>query len=285
MTAPRRSRRTRRTPTPHRVVTRRGSRSRTASTRRASTRRSSISVGTPPTATILSPTDGAFFVAGDVISFSGDATDAEDGSLPGQRVHVEHRLPARGPRASGHAADRREERLVHHPDERATTSAATPATGSPSRWSTRRGSRPPGRSLVYPTEGEPDLRHRAAGAHALRRRHRQDGAVRVRHARRLHATPSRLATRRRRHHLHVRVMVRRWCAAAHDRRPDDGPDLHRDLQRRRHTRDAGVRPGQQCDTADGPDDGRRAVPVSPGGRQHQHRRRRSEQHHVERSCR
>ena len=41
-----------------------------------------ISVGTPPTASILSPTNGSFFIAGDVISFNGDAADAEDGSLP-----------------------------------------------------------------------------------------------------------------------------------------------------------------------------------------------------------
>ena len=42
----------------------------------------SISVGNPPTATILVPTDGAFFRAADVISFSGSATDPEDGTLP-----------------------------------------------------------------------------------------------------------------------------------------------------------------------------------------------------------
>ncbi len=41
-----------------------------------------ISVGNKPTAAILSPQDGVFFKAGDVISFSGDATDAEDGTLP-----------------------------------------------------------------------------------------------------------------------------------------------------------------------------------------------------------
>jgi glucose/arabinose dehydrogenase/chitodextrinase len=41
-----------------------------------------ISVGSPPTATITSPTDGATFRAGDVISYGGDATDAEDGNLP-----------------------------------------------------------------------------------------------------------------------------------------------------------------------------------------------------------
>ena len=42
----------------------------------------SIRVGSPPTATILAPTDGALFRAGDVISFSGDATDPDDGALP-----------------------------------------------------------------------------------------------------------------------------------------------------------------------------------------------------------
>jgi glucose/arabinose dehydrogenase len=41
-----------------------------------------ISAGNPPTATILSPQDGSTFRAGDVISFSGDASDPEDGSLP-----------------------------------------------------------------------------------------------------------------------------------------------------------------------------------------------------------
>ena len=41
-----------------------------------------ISVGSAPTASIESPTDGASFRAGDVISYGGQGTDAEDGSLP-----------------------------------------------------------------------------------------------------------------------------------------------------------------------------------------------------------
>ena len=41
-----------------------------------------ISAGNRPTGTILAPTDGAMFQAGDTISFSGDGTDSEDGSLP-----------------------------------------------------------------------------------------------------------------------------------------------------------------------------------------------------------
>ena len=41
-----------------------------------------ISAGNKPTASIDSPTDGLTFKAGDVISFSGHATDVEDGVLP-----------------------------------------------------------------------------------------------------------------------------------------------------------------------------------------------------------
>jgi glucose/arabinose dehydrogenase/PKD repeat protein len=41
-----------------------------------------ITVGTPPTARILAPINGVFFRAGDVISFRGRASDAQDGPLP-----------------------------------------------------------------------------------------------------------------------------------------------------------------------------------------------------------
>jgi len=41
-----------------------------------------ISVGNAPTATILTPSGGSLFRAGDVIPYSGDATDLEDGTLP-----------------------------------------------------------------------------------------------------------------------------------------------------------------------------------------------------------
>ncbi len=41
-----------------------------------------ITAGSPPVPTILSPADGSTFHGGDVISFSGAATDAEDGTLP-----------------------------------------------------------------------------------------------------------------------------------------------------------------------------------------------------------
>lgn len=41
-----------------------------------------VSVNTPPTATILSPASGSLYSGGDVISFSGSGTDPEDGTLP-----------------------------------------------------------------------------------------------------------------------------------------------------------------------------------------------------------
>jgi Glucose / Sorbosone dehydrogenase/PKD domain len=42
----------------------------------------SVTAGIPPVATITGPADGVFFQAGDIISFSGEGTDAEDGTLP-----------------------------------------------------------------------------------------------------------------------------------------------------------------------------------------------------------
>ena len=41
-----------------------------------------ISAGDVPSATILSPTDGLQFQAGDVINYSGDGSDPDDGTLP-----------------------------------------------------------------------------------------------------------------------------------------------------------------------------------------------------------
>ena len=65
-----------------------------------------IQAGSAPIATILSPTDGATFRAGDVINYSGDATDPDDGSLPASAyawtvdfLHEGHIHP--GPTATG----------------------------------------------------------------------------------------------------------------------------------------------------------------------------------------
>jgi PKD repeat protein len=46
-----------------------------------------VVVGNPPAVTIKNPTSGLTFRAGDVISFSGSATDPEDGPLPPSALH------------------------------------------------------------------------------------------------------------------------------------------------------------------------------------------------------
>jgi glucose/arabinose dehydrogenase/PKD repeat protein len=47
----------------------------------------SITAGSPPVPRILTPSDGATFKAGDTITYSGDATDAEDGPLAPSRLN------------------------------------------------------------------------------------------------------------------------------------------------------------------------------------------------------
>jgi len=61
-----------------------------------------IAAGSPPTATINGPADGSTFRAGDVIAFSGSATDPEGGALPASAfswsidfLHEGHVHPAR----------------------------------------------------------------------------------------------------------------------------------------------------------------------------------------------
>lgn len=60
----------------------------------------SINVGNPPVANITSPTDGAFFEAGELIRFSGSGSDPDDGVLPPSALewtvnfrHEDHRHP------------------------------------------------------------------------------------------------------------------------------------------------------------------------------------------------
>jgi glucose/arabinose dehydrogenase len=64
----------------------------------------SIQIGTPPTPTIVAPLPGASYVAGQLIDLYGQATDAEDGTLPASAytwrvdlVHGGHTHPFFGP--------------------------------------------------------------------------------------------------------------------------------------------------------------------------------------------
>jgi glucose/arabinose dehydrogenase/chitodextrinase len=63
-----------------------------------------IAVGTPPVGTIVTPAQGTLYNAGDTISYSGSASDAEDGTLPASRFswtivfhHDAHTHPFLGP--------------------------------------------------------------------------------------------------------------------------------------------------------------------------------------------
>jgi glucose/arabinose dehydrogenase/PKD repeat protein len=63
-----------------------------------------ITVGNPPVVTVLSPADGSTFRAGQVITFSGVAIDAEEGAMPPSSFswsivfhHASHNHPGGGP--------------------------------------------------------------------------------------------------------------------------------------------------------------------------------------------
>ncbi len=71
---------------------------------------------TPPTPTITSPPAGTTWKVGDLINFSGSATDAEDGTLPGIGALVDADpppLPVELPHAHRPDVDRRRLRIVH----------------------------------------------------------------------------------------------------------------------------------------------------------------------------
>ncbi len=188
----------------------------------------SISVGSPPTATILSPQDGSFFVAGDVISYSGDGTDPDVGTLPASAFawtidflhegHVHPGTPISGVKSgtftiptSGHDFSGNTRYRI--------TLTVTDSTGLTDTRSV----------LVYPTQGEPLLQHGTGGPHRVSRRHRQDDTVRLRHADRLQPHGRGPQPGLGRNVVHVRVMVGRRGANAHDRRASLRSELRRHL--------------------------------------------------------
>ena len=146
-----------------------------------------------------------------------------------RRVYVEHRLPARRPRPSRNAGDRRPERQLHDSHLGARLQRQHPLSDHADGDGLDR----PHRHQVgdgLPGEGQPQLQQRAQRANALRGRDRQGDAIRARHAGRVHAYGRSAQSDRREHVLHVRVVVRRRRSAAHDHCPELTPELHRDLQ-------------------------------------------------------
>jgi PKD repeat protein len=165
-----------------------------------------ITVGAPPTASILTPTDGSTFRAGDVINFSGDATDPDDGALPASaytwNVDFLH---------DGHV----------HPGLVLTNSKSgsftIPTTGHDFSGNTRyritltvtdsAGLTDTKSVIVWPQKVNLTLRTVPAGGTDLPRRHRQDDAHGLRHPGPASSTRSRRATRPSHLRLHVRHVV------------------------------------------------------------------------------
>ena len=73
----------------------------------------------PPVPTIITPASGALYSAGTTLSYSGSATDPEDGTVPGARIHVADRLPPRRPHPPICRAGNRHEWKRRDPQRRA----------------------------------------------------------------------------------------------------------------------------------------------------------------------
>ena len=73
-----------------------------------------ITVGNPPQPTIVTPAGSLTFRAGDQITFSGAASDPEDGGTPPQCVLVGGQLPSWNTHSPGSAIDRRHGRVIRH---------------------------------------------------------------------------------------------------------------------------------------------------------------------------
>ena len=234
-----------------------------------------VSAGAPPTATISAPTDGASFVAGDVITFAGDATDPDEGTLPASAFtwsvdflhegHVHPGTPVNGVKngtftipTSGH-------------DFSGNTRYRITLT-------VRDADRPDvdedgdGR----PAQGQPDVRHRTQWPHAVPRRDRQDDAVRLRHAGRLPALDRGPPADGPDWQRHVRVVVRRRGGSSHADRAGRRSGVHGDVHGHPGQRTDRLRPGRRGHAADEPDGGARRAPDRPGRRQPERRRGRLE---------
>jgi len=107
-----------------------------------------ITAGSPPVVTMTAPPAGTTYRAGDVIAFSGSATDAEDGSVGAAALqwqvvmrHIDHAHPFFGPvtgiangmvtiPATGHGP----ENTFYELELTATDSDGLTSTGSTFSW-------------------------------------------------------------------------------------------------------------------------------------------------------
>ena len=189
-----------------------------------------ISVGSAPTATIDSPADGASFRAGDVISYGGQGTDAEDGNLPASAfswsidfLHDTHVAP-------DPAHHRGQVRHLHDPHQWSRLHGQHPLSPHADRDGFERA---PGHEVGdgVPAEGEPAVRYRAQRTQPTRRRCRPSGSLRARHPHWLQPHDRGARPDRRRHHIHLRVRGPTAEREPHDHGAEHGSVLHRELQR------------------------------------------------------
>ena len=211
-----------------------------------------IRVGGPPVPTITSPANGSTFQAGQLINFTGGATDAEDGALSGSSLtwtvvfdHETHQHPGPGP-------VRRELRQLHDADQRSRLHRQHQLPDHPHRDGLV-GSLDLHLRLHLPTQGERDVQLGTAGVDGPRRQPAPHDPVHVRQPDRLpphdrHGVAA--ATRGQR--LRIHVVVRRRQSDTRHRRSLGRSGLHDDLRQER------------C-----PERARRGLQLQRGQRQHQ----------------
>ncbi len=234
-----------------------------------------ISVGTLPTATILAPTDGATFVAGDVITFTGDANDAVDGALPASAyswtidfLHDGHvhpgatqsgvksgtfTIPTTGHDFSGNTRYRITLTVVNSVGLAASTSVLV----WPVKVNLSFATVPAGLTVYLDgiAKTTPFVYDTVPGfVHTIERARPGVGQ----------------------HHLSLHVMVRRGRPSSRPRRTERRPDLYRHLQRGGGHGATRLRSSQRGHTADEPVGGDGQVRAGPGARGHERRRHRLE---------
>ena len=168
-----------------------------------------------------------FFVAGDVISFSGEGTDPDDGTLPASAFtwnidflhegHVHPGGPINGVKSgtftiptSGHDFSGNTRYRI--------ALTVTDSTGLTATQSV----------IIYPRKVNLSF-HGTERTDALHRRGREDRAVRLRHLDRLQPHDQRAEPVERRDLVPVRLLVGRGSSDPYARRAGDEPGLHRDL--------------------------------------------------------
>ena len=188
-----------------------------------------ITVGnSAPAATIATPTAGTTWRVGNVISFSGSATDLEQGTLPASALswdlvmqHCpsnchEHTIQSFTGVAGGSFTAPDHE----YPSYLELRLTATDAGGlsdtetlrlDPQTVTLTFASSPAGLQLVVGSS------------------HRDDAVRAHRHHRLVEQRQRRLAADARRRDIHVLVLERRRCPDAHDRRPGSSDDVYREL--------------------------------------------------------